>query len=48
MVIALKGKASGSAARLGITLGAVVFAALGAGNTASEASEMRVWTCFDA
>ena len=42
MVIALKGKASGSAARLGITLGAVVFVALGAGNTASEASEMRV------
>ena len=42
MVIALKGKASGSAARLGITLGAVVFVALGSGNTASEASEMRV------
>ena len=42
MVIALKRKASGSAVRLGITLGAVVFAALGAGNTASVASEIRV------
>ena len=42
MLKALKEKASGSAVRLGITLGAVVFAALGAGNTASEASEMRV------
>ncbi len=41
-MLVLKEKAVSSAVRLCMTLGAVVFSALGAGNTASAAPEMRV------
>ena len=41
-MLALREKTAGNAVRLGMTLGAIVFAALGLGNTASAAPEMRV------